>query len=144
MSGYGGAALAVKLGGTGDITANRLWHHPKNTQRVGSGIIVGEHVYVLEANGMPHCYELATGKEVWRAPTRPTDLSWSSMVHAQGRLYVLTRPAETLVFAASPKYQLLARNTLGANEKTNSSLAISNGELFIRTNRHLYCVREMK
>lgn len=28
------------------------------------------------------------------------------------------------------------------NEKTNSSLAISNGELFIRTGRHLYCIRE--
>ena len=41
MSGYGGPALAVKLGGTGDITNDRLWHHPKNTQRVGSGVIVG-------------------------------------------------------------------------------------------------------
>jgi outer membrane protein assembly factor BamB len=56
MSGYGGAALAVRLGGTGDITKDRLWHHPRNTQRVGSGVIVDDHVYILEENGIPHCY----------------------------------------------------------------------------------------
>src|SRR4029453_8408639 len=32
MSGYGGSALAVRLGGSGDITADRLWHHPNNIQ----------------------------------------------------------------------------------------------------------------
>src|SRR5687767_12525502 len=36
MSGYTGAAFAVKLGGSGDITADRLWLHPVNIQRVGS------------------------------------------------------------------------------------------------------------
>src|SRR5262245_60000533 len=40
MSGYGGAALAVRLGGGGDITKNRLWHHPRNAQRIGTGVIV--------------------------------------------------------------------------------------------------------
>jgi len=61
-------------------------------------------------------------------------------MHAQGRLYVLTRNGETLVFAASPKYELLAVNSLGAGEQTNSSIAVSNGELFIRTFRHLWCI----
>ena len=52
MSGYGGSALAVKLGGTGDITKDRLWLHPKPAnQRVGSGVIVGEHVYMVDENG---------------------------------------------------------------------------------------------
>jgi outer membrane protein assembly factor BamB len=141
MSGYGGAAFAVKLGGAGDITKDRLWLHPKNTQRVGSGLIVGDHVYIVEENGVPHCYELTTGKEVWQAEKRPGGgVTWGSMMHAQGRLYVLTRNGETLVFAASPKYELLAVNSLGAGEQTNSSIAVSNGDLFIRTFRHLWCI----
>jgi hypothetical protein len=52
------------------------------------------------------------------------------------------RNAETLVFAASPKYELLAVNSLGSGESTNSSLAISNGDIFIRTFKHLWCITE--
>ena len=63
-----GPALAVKLGGAGDITGDRLWHHAQGIpQRIGSGVIVGEHVYIMEESGAPHCFELKTGKEVWDA-----------------------------------------------------------------------------
>jgi outer membrane protein assembly factor BamB len=141
MSGYGGAALAVKVGGTGDITGNRLWHHPDNTQRVGSGMIVGDHVYIVQESGVPHCYDLKTGEEVWKVEERPgKGPTWGSMVHAEGRLYVMMRNAETLVFAASPKYEVLAANSLGAGEQTNSTPAISNGEVFLRTFKHLWCI----
>lgn len=140
MSGYTGAALAVKLGGSGDITGDRLWHHPQNIQRVGSGMVVGDHVYMVEENGVPHCYDLKTGEELWQVEQRPGGTTWGSMVHAEGRLYVLMRNGETLVFAASPKYELLARNSLGRGVSTNSSLVISNGDIFIRTFSHLWCI----
>ena len=51
---------------------------------------------------------------------------------------------DTLVFKASPKYELLAVNRIGPGESTNSSPAISNGEIFLRTNRHLWCISEKK
>jgi outer membrane protein assembly factor BamB len=141
MSGYNGAALAVKVGGSGDITKDRLWHHPRNIQRVGSGMIVGDQVYIVEEDGTPHCYELKTGEEVWKTEKRRNgDRTWGSMVHAEGRLYVLMRNGETLVFAASPTYKVLAVNSLGRGEQTNSTLAISNGEIFIRTFKHLWCI----
>jgi hypothetical protein len=145
MSGFGGAAVAVKLGGSGDITQDRLWKHPSNPQRVGSGVIVGEHVYMMDETGPPRCFELKSGEEVWNVKKRPTGaVTWGSMVHAQGRLYLLMRDGETLVFAAKPKYELLARNSLGKGEQTNSSLAISDGEIFIRTFEHLWCISEKK
>jgi outer membrane protein assembly factor BamB len=140
MSGYSGAAFAVKVGGSGDITADRLWHHPNNIQRVGSGMIVGDHVYIVEENGVPHCYNLQSGEEVWQIDKRPSGgTTWGSMVHAEGRLYVLMRNGKTLVFAAKPQYELLATNDIGRAE-TNSSLAISNGDIFLRTFTHLWCV----
>src|SRR5262249_43446953 len=45
MSGYHGPALAVRLGGKGDVTeTHRLWHQSKGQpQRIGSPILVGEH-----------------------------------------------------------------------------------------------------
>jgi outer membrane protein assembly factor BamB len=144
MSGYGGAALAVKLGGTGDITKDRLWLHPKNIQRVGSGVIAGDHVYIVDENGTPRCYELMTGKEEWKVAKRPGGTTWGSMIHAAGRLYILMRDGETLVFNAGPRYELLAANRLGTGEQTNSSLAVADGEVFIRTFRHLWCIRVAK
>ncbi len=144
MSGYNKSALAVKVGGTGDITKDRLWHHPKNNQRVGSGIIIGAHVYILEDNGTPRCYELKTGNEVWQVEKRPSGTNWGSMVHAGGKLYVFTRDGSTVILKASPKYEVLATNRLASGESTNSSPAISNGEIFLRTNRHLWCIAEKK
>src|SRR5262245_21095423 len=142
MSGYNGSALAVKLGGTGDITKDRLWLHPKNEQRVGSGMIVGGHVYMVDENGLGRCYDLKTGEDSWKDAKQRTGTTWSSMVQAEGRLYVLMRNGETRVFAADPTYKLLAVNSLGSGEQTNSSLAISNGDIFIRTFKHLWCIGE--
>lgn len=147
MSGYQGDAFAVKVGGSGDITKDRLWQQfekqDKNPQRVGTGMIIGDHVYMMEENGMPRCFELMTGKEVWQVPSRPgAGTTWGSMVSGQGKLFVLMRDASTLVFNANPKYELVGTNRLeGA---TNSSLAISNGDVFIRTHKHLYCISEKR
>jgi hypothetical protein len=66
------------------------------------------------------------------------------MIHSDGRLYVLMRNAETLVFAASPKYEVLATNSLGRGESTNSSLVVSDGEIFIRTFKNLWCIAKPK
>jgi outer membrane protein assembly factor BamB len=143
MSGYQGPALAVKLGGSGDITKDRLWHHPKNAQRVGSGVLIGEHVYIMEENGMPHCYELKTGKEIWQVKARPAgEKTWGSMLHADGKLYVMMNNGDTIVLAANPKYEVLAVNGLG--EETNSTPIVSNGEIFLRTFKHLWCIAEKK
>jgi outer membrane protein assembly factor BamB len=141
MSGYGGSDLAVKLGGSGDITKDRLWRHPTNNQRVGSGMIVGEHVYMVDETGAPHCYDLKTGEDRWKDEKRVgSGLTWGSMVHADGRLYVLMRDGDTVVLAANPRFELLAVNKLGSGEATNSSLAISKADIFIRTFKHLWCV----
>lgn len=145
MSGYGKSSLAVKLGGSGDITKDRLWLHPKPAnQRVGSGMIVGEHVYIIDESGQPRCYELQTGKDLWKDADKFKSVTWGSMVHADGRLYVLMRNGETVVLAAKPKFEILAVNTLDKGEQTNSSLAVSDGDVFIRTFKSLWCVSEKK
>lgn len=145
MSGFYGSAFAVKLGGEGDITKDRLWLHPKNAQRVASGVLVGGHVYMVDENGAAHCYDAKTGEDKWKVKRDPSwGVTWGSMVHSDGRLYVLMRNGKTLVFRASPKYELLATNSLGRGEQTNSSLAVSEGDIFIRTFKHLYCVGKKK
>ena len=140
MSGYGGSALAVKTGGSGDVTdTHRLWHHPKNNpQRIGSGVIVGEHLYMANAGpGTVQCFDLKTGKEVWDKETIGT-AHWGSLVLIDGKLYGTDQTGDTYVFAAKPKFELLARNRLG--EHTDASLAVSDGDIFVRTHQHLWCI----
>jgi outer membrane protein assembly factor BamB len=139
LSGFHGSALAVKTGGQGDVTdTHRLWHHTRsNPQRIGSGVIVGEHLYLANAGpGVVQCLELKTGKEV--TSKRLGGNHWGSIVHADGKLYATDQAGTTFVLAAAPKLELLASNRLG--EPTNASLAVSGGELFLRTHRHLWCI----
>jgi outer membrane protein assembly factor BamB len=142
LSGFGGPSMAVKTGGSGNVTAtHRLWRETaRQAQRVGSGVLVGDHVYILNATGVGQCIDWKSGKDVWNE--RVGTSSWGSMVHADGRLYVTNQRGETHVIAAKPTYELLATNPLG--ERSQSSPAISNGEIFIRTYGHLWCVSASK
>lgn len=151
MSGYHKSALAVKLTGAAKYSKDDLlWRHAANDQRVGSGIVLGDHVYIYEENGGkagyvgPKCFELKTGNEVWKLEKRLPSTNWGSMVHVDGKLYVLTRDCTTYILKASPKFEILETNRLEKGETTNSSPAISNGEIFLRTNRNLWCISEKK
>lgn len=138
MSGFHQPALAVRAGGSGDVTAQRLWHHTtKVPQRIGSPVIVGDHAYILNESGVAQCFDVKTGKDLWEQQ-RVTDSTWGSMVAAGDRLYVTNRKGDTFVLAASPKFQQLAKNSIG--EPVYASPVFSEGELFLRSYKHLWCI----
>jgi outer membrane protein assembly factor BamB len=141
-AGYGGAAIAVKTGGTGDVTeSHRLWRAARNPQRIGSGVIIGDHAYVVNEPSVV-CIDLKTGKPAWDKNIPGN--AWGSIVHADGKLYLTSQKAETLVFAVNPKeYEEIAVNKLdGAT--TRASIVPSDGDLFIRTYKHLWCIGPKK
>jgi outer membrane protein assembly factor BamB len=143
FSGFHGPAMAVRLGGKGDVTGtHRLWRHSeKIPQRIGSPVIVGARVYLLNENGAVSCLALKTGKELWQN-ARVGGQTWGSLVVVDGRLYVTNMAGDTFVVAADSKFRLLAKNALG--ERVLASIAVSNGELFIRSYKHLWCIRNLK
>jgi hypothetical protein len=64
-------------------------------------------------------------------------------VLADGKLYYTSQHKGTFVVAAAPKYELLAHNTFADDDsRTNASPIVSNGKLFLRTDRNLYCIGE--
>lgn len=138
MSGYGGSALAVRAGGYGDVTVtHRLWHHPRNTQRIGSGVILGNYCYMVNESGQGQRLDLKTGMDDWKKE-RLGSKTWSSLVLAGDKIYQMSDNAETLVLTAGAEPKVLAKNSL--NEQTRASIAVSDGELFIRTYKHLWCI----
>lgn len=143
MGGFGGSTVAVKAGGSGDVSdTHRLWSVPRDKGRIGSGVIKAGHIYILNTNGVAQCIDLQTGRTVWEERIKGSGArseSWSSMILAGDRLYVLNQGSDTIVLRASPQFESLALNPLN-DGMTNASIAASDGEFFIRTHAHLWCI----
>ena len=111
----------------------------KNPQNIGTGIFVDGHVYRVNASPGPliDCLDAATGKTVWRGPRGGA--GWASIVMAGDLLFATNQDATTFVFKRDPKqYEEVAQNKL--DETCNATPALSDGQIFIRTHEHLYCV----
>ncbi len=143
MGGFQGTSIAVKPGGSGDVTAtHRLWQTVRTKNRIGSGVVKDGLVYVLNTPGVAECIDLKTGKVIWEERLDgpgAKDESWSNLVLVGDLIYVLNQSGDTIIFKASPKFETVAANAIG-NELTNASLAISDGDIFIRTHKHLWCI----
>jgi outer membrane protein assembly factor BamB len=143
MGGFGGFAIGVKAGGVGDVTSARLWQDKRNSQRVGSGVSSGGFIYMVNESGVIQCLEPETGKIDWQnriqVPSGHTAATWSSFVLSGDRLYLLTQASDTLVLRAGPKFEQIAVNSL-EDGLSYSSLAVADGEIFIRTHKSLWCI----
>ncbi len=140
ISGFNGPAFGFEYGGTGNITDQaRRWRFEPGPQNIGSGVLVGKHIYVPDAGpGTLRCIEPGTGKVVWqqRLP-RPV---WGSIVCADDRAYVTCQNGNTVVFEPNPNaYTELAVNPLG--EPSNATPALAEGQIFLRTDQALYCIQ---
>jgi outer membrane protein assembly factor BamB len=140
ISGHNGPLMAIRPGGSGDVTrSHQLWRSAgKNPQRIGSGVLHQGRLYLVDAPGFVECLDARKGKVLWKE--RVGANLWGSMLLAEGRLYVTSLEGITLVLAASPKFQVLAKNDI--KEATYAAMAVSNGNVFLRTYKHLYCIRK--
>jgi outer membrane protein assembly factor BamB len=141
MAGYKGPALAVRRGGTGNVTdSHRQWlvAH-KNPQRIGSGVIVDQHLYIANADaGTLQCLETESGEECWhkRIAGGP---HWASTILAGGLLYMTNRSGITRVVRPAPEgYQLVAENEIG--QPVDATPAFSQNRIFIRSTQQLWCI----
>jgi len=130
--------VAIRPGGRGDITGtHRLWAF-QNGPDVPTPVSDGKHLYIVDDKGIMWCLDAKTGETVWgQQRVKPGTYS-ASPVLADGKIYVTSEDGLTTVVKAGPKFEVLAENSL--EEYCLSSPAISDGQIFIRTTNHLYCI----
>ena len=131
----------MKGGGSGEISdSDRLWRIERAKSGMGSGVIYHGHIYNISQDGIAQCLDAKTGKVIWeerlKGPGARTS-SWSSILLADDRLYIPNQSGDVFVLRASPTYEPLAINSVA--EPTNASLAVSDGNLFLRTEKSLWC-----
>ena len=130
---------AVRTAGKGDVTKTHIaWEQTKGVPALSSFLYVEPHLYAVTDAGVATCYEAETGKIVWQQ--RIGGKHSASPVYADGNIYFLSEEGESVVIKAGPKFELVARNSVG--EKCQASMAISQGQIFIRSEKHLFCIGE--
>ena len=136
--------IAVRAGGKGDVTQTHVLWSSETASYVPSPVVHQGHLYFVSDQGFATCLEAKTGKLIYkeRLPgVRGNKPFYASAVLANGRLYAVSRRAGTFVLQAAPEFSQVAHNTLAGDDSDfNGTPAMVGHELFLRSNRYLYCI----
>lgn len=130
--------IVFRAGGRGNITTSHTVWSTEQGPDVPTPAVDGRYIYILNDRGIVWCRDAKTGAEVWgNQRVRPGTYSASPVV-AGGKVYVTSEDGVTTVFEAGPQFKVVAENDLA--DYTLSSPAVSDGQLFLRTAKYLYCI----
>jgi outer membrane protein assembly factor BamB len=130
--------LALKPGGRGDVTQSHVLWEFQNGPDVPTPVTDGTYLYIVNDRGIMFCLDAKTGKEIYGRERLQSSSYSASPVLADGKIYITHEDGLTSVVRAGPKFELLAENDL--DEHTLSSPAVSDGQIFIRTEAFLYAI----
>jgi outer membrane protein assembly factor BamB len=137
--GWGGreSIKAFKLGGQGELGTNNLvWELKGSMPKVPSMLYVAGRLFAITDTGTASCIVADTGEVLWKE--KLSGNYSASPIAVEGRIYFTSDSGETTVVPAAPRFEVLARNPI--NEKVQASLAVSQGQIFIRTESNLLAI----
>ncbi|MEE8397747.1 MAG: PQQ-binding-like beta-propeller repeat protein [Desulfobacterales bacterium] len=141
-SGRAGPTLAIRGGGSGDITDTHIvWQTPKGSPFVPSAVLDGDYLYIVnDMVAVATCFEARTGKLIWRerlGRARREGFS-ASPVAVNGKIFFTNDDGETFVLKTGPAFKLLHVNRL--KERVQASPALVDGRWYFRTEKHLIAI----
>lgn len=136
-------ALAVRMGGSGNVTqTHRLWTSQKGTN-VTSPIVYGDHLYWMQdQQGIAYCARLSDGEIVYEERLNRAGQVYASAILVGDRIIYTTREGQMFVVAAKPEFELLSTNDLRDRGVFDASPAVAGEQLFFRSHKVLYCIEE--
>jgi len=114
-----------------------LWEFQKGPD-VPTPVTDGQYFYSVTDQGVMYCLDAANGQELYGGQRLKPATYSSSPVLADGKLYISNEDGLTTVLRAGPKFEVISENQLDGY--TLSSPAISEGQIFLRTDKFLYVV----
>jgi outer membrane protein assembly factor BamB len=132
-----GPYMAVRPGGRGDISASHVvWEVPTGAPYISSLVYHEGILYMASDVGAVTAIDAATGRRIWQQ--RVEGIFSASPVAADGKIYFVSETGETIVLKAGRQAEVLARNDVG--ERLIASPAISNGQIFLRSDDRLFAI----
>lgn len=144
MSGYRDPnLLAIRLGGTGDITDNPefvMWTNQRGNAYSASPVLHDGTLYFVTDRGMVSAFDAVTGTKHYHQQRLPETYTFkASPVAANGKLYLASEEGDVIVLKMGTEYEVLAVNDMG-DEMFVSSPVILDGMLFLRSQDELFCI----
>jgi outer membrane protein assembly factor BamB len=131
--------MGIRPDGHGNVTDTHVaWHTTKGCSYVPSPIVAddGRYFLVVSDTGIASCFEADTGHRYWMKRIGPHYSA--SLVEADGLVHFLSDRGVTTIVRPGPEFDVVAENPLG--EECRASPAISQGRIYIRAEKHLYCI----
>jgi outer membrane protein assembly factor BamB len=129
--------MALRPGGRGEIMPSSfLWRIASGASYVPSILYYEGLIYVTNEVGIAACVDAQTGKEVWKQ--RLGGVFFASPVAGDQKIYMASETGEIFVLRAGREPAILARNDL--DERIIASPAISNRNIFLRSDGSLFCI----
>jgi outer membrane protein assembly factor BamB len=134
--------MAIDPSGSGNVTKTHvLWSKSKEGGYVPSPVAHAGKLFLVDDKGVASCWDVKTGKQYWKERLSGKG-HHASAVAADGRVYFVADDGTTFVVKASDEFDVLAKNALG--ERVFASPAFSDGDIFLRGAKHLWCIGEKK
>jgi outer membrane protein assembly factor BamB len=119
-----------------DAAGKTLWSDPRGATYVPSPLGMGKHFLVVADNGLANLIEARSGKRLWtKRMGRAHD---ASPIQAGEHVYCIDIDGITWVLKAGTTFEVVAKNPL--DEGCHATPAVSEGQLFLRTTGHLWCI----
>lgn len=135
----GNVIMAIRPGGRGNVTSTHVaWRYDRSAPYSSSPVIAGDYLYAVKNGGVMTCLNARTGEVAWQQRLPAGGEYYASLLAADGKVYALSEEGKATVVAAKPTYELLGTNIMG--ERCMASPAISDGQIFIRTDNTLFCI----
>lgn len=142
-SGHRGSFLgAFHLAGKGNIqgTDQVAWTIDRDTPDIASPLLSSGRIYFHKGkNGQLSCVDSTTGKPYYMASRIPgLESIYASPVAAGGFVFLTARSGTTVVIQDAPELRIVATNEL--DETVDATPAPVDDQLFIRGEKHLFCI----
>ena len=141
-SGRAGPTMAIRPGGSGDVTSTHVaWSVAKGSPFVPSPVLVGDVLYLVnDMQSIVTAYEAKTGTLLFqgRLGTERREGFSSSPVAVNGQVFFTNDDGETFVLKASRTFELSHVNQMG--EAVLASPALVDGRWYFRTASSLVAI----
>jgi outer membrane protein assembly factor BamB len=137
-----GPVFAVKAGENGRLEdEGMVWKSEDATSDVCVPLVCEDRLYVLNGDGKKEvtCLEPKTGKTIWKGELGGDAVYRCSLTGADGKIYTINEDGEVVVLRAGYRFEILHRAEMGEGP-CRSTIAVADGQIFIRTAENLYCV----
>jgi outer membrane protein assembly factor BamB len=132
-----GPYMALRPGGRGDISSSHVvWQVNTGAPYISSLVYDAGLLYMANDVGAITVVDAQSGAKVWQE--RVDGIFSASPVAGDGKIYFVSETGETIVLRSGREPRIIARNDIG--ERLIASPAISNGQIFIRSDDRIFCV----